>query len=94
MDLSTYDYTPSPHRVQAFTAPLLTLPADVVIDEVYSPQQGWLVKTYLVRNDDPFLGKAGANAQAGRSRLADFGNAGHLRLPHQRRPPAYRCWAS
>jgi hypothetical protein len=43
----------------------LVIPTDTPLDQIWNPQEGWLVTTYTVLNNDPFFGRVGGNPLLG-----------------------------
>lgn len=54
----------------------LVLPDGVPISQIHTTAEGWLVNTYLVKNNDPILGKVGANASLGEVLFQTTGTPG------------------
>lgn len=44
---------------------VITLPAPVPLSQLWNVDEGWLITTYMVRDDHPFLGKKDANLAFG-----------------------------
>ena len=66
----------------------LILPQPVPISELWNSQEGWLVTTYTVLNNNPLLGQVGGNRAQGAVPWAVFGTPGTLsyRTNGQRQP--------
>jgi hypothetical protein len=67
---ATLIYTPGPPTgyylaLSSVSGTQITLPTPVPIGQIYSPRSGWLVTTYKVRDDDPYLGKLGGDPAKG-----------------------------
>jgi hypothetical protein len=54
----------------------LVLPDGVPISQIRNSREGWLVSAYLVMNNDPLMGKVGANATLGEVTWVTTGTAG------------------
>lgn len=55
----------------------LVLPAGVPLSQIWNAQEGWLVTTYKVLNNDPLFGMVGADPSLGEIPWATSGTPGH-----------------
>lgn len=54
----------------------LTLPVALPFADLYNAVDGWLIRTFLVMNDNPYFGKVGADTSLGEVPFETFGTTG------------------
>ena len=59
-------------------AAAVTLPEPAALTQLWNADEGWLVTTYYVRNDHPFLGKVGANIAFGEVAWQNWNQPGSI----------------
>jgi hypothetical protein len=67
----------------------LVLPEDVDLGQIWNPQEGWIVTTYTIANNDPLFGMVGANTELGQIPWATTGTPG---LPNYRTNGEIDAW--